>query len=312
MPDYQFYYQVLQDRIESTERRLVESGRPWTKELRAEVDKAIENTIYDTQEEFHRYYKARDEKYMALAEEQVNRLTSANGQINPQFLKIFSESEEKFYIEDQADLQLLLTAGDKNLVTDLNNEIDDDEIDDDEIDDDPTLQTKRTPTKKPKTNKEKFVTTYEERNEEEDDPITGKLYKGYNDMNLYRRESDESPSAGVDRIMAHFKARQREQVHKQKITSERDEYEAFFSYIESNKHTNKSFEHSAQPVEEQHEQIQNFSLDEVELPTNELLESGKTPHEDGRGSEHVENKKIRDKIKNMKSEQKQRKKKGKR
>ncbi len=45
-----------------------ESGRPFTLQYREDTDKLIEEVVYTTQEEFHAYYKARDERYFGLIE----------------------------------------------------------------------------------------------------------------------------------------------------------------------------------------------------------------------------------------------------
>lgn len=44
------------------------SGIKWSAEYRKLTDKLIEEVTYTTQEEFHAYYKARDERYFAVIE----------------------------------------------------------------------------------------------------------------------------------------------------------------------------------------------------------------------------------------------------
>jgi hypothetical protein len=82
-PDYQFYHSVMQYRIEKVEHeyvlfiewkirrclsfRILEK-RKFNKNTTQLVDKAIEDVVNKTKEEFYHYYKARDERYMALIE----------------------------------------------------------------------------------------------------------------------------------------------------------------------------------------------------------------------------------------------------
>lgn len=47
---------------------MLNSGRKWGKQYRKDTDKLIEEVIYTTEEEFHAYYKARDERYFGLIE----------------------------------------------------------------------------------------------------------------------------------------------------------------------------------------------------------------------------------------------------
>jgi len=200
LPDFQYYHKVLQNRISLLEQRYLKSDKPWNKFYLESVDKEIEKVIYETQEEFHRYYKKRDEWYISLAQEQAKLSGSNGGLIDPQSLKIISEKEEKLYLKDQEQLKLLA-----NDLPDIVDEIDDDEIDDDEIDENKIKIKKDTAKSKQSKNLGK-----ESIQQPKEDPITGKLYKGYEDIGLYRTETDNSSYAGYDRIMAHLKARYRE------------------------------------------------------------------------------------------------------
>jgi len=168
-------------------------------------------------------------------QEQLTQIQSQKGNIDPNFIKIISESQEKLEAQNSEETKLLLSRIPSNIEqSHHSNNDEEEEIDDDEIDDQkPNSQQKsnlNNSTDNNSTDNNTDNNNIDNKNTKEEivlDPYpeedSNELYKKYEDINLYRTELDDSPFAGVDRISAHFKARERE--HSRKNPSKKKVYQ---------------------------------------------------------------------------------------
>lgn len=134
-PDYQFYHSVMQYRIEKVEQEILEKKK-FNKYTTQMVDKAIEEVVNKTKEEFYHYYKARDERYMALIEERLERLEAGDKEWQSDAVQYLLEGDTPIQDAEEDELKLL-TEG-----SGLNNPwvgADDDEPDTDEIEEPSTV-----------------------------------------------------------------------------------------------------------------------------------------------------------------------------
>jgi hypothetical protein len=230
-PDWQFYHTVLQQRIELVEQEIMEK-RKYNKETMKIVDRAIDDVINKTKEDFYHYYKARDERYMALIEERLESLPAGDKEWESESIQYLLDGDTKIQDEEENEIRLL-TEG-----TGVGNpflELEDDEPDTDEIvdevdDDNSTWNKKIQKIEEDVKNKTRFNTSYDPLNQK-GDPLKGPLYTNYENLGIYKKELPDSPFAPVDRIMAHFQARNREQINTKVQLSEQEEMKKFMEFL---------------------------------------------------------------------------------
>lgn len=109
----------------------------------------------------------------------------------------------------------------------------------------------------------------------------GRVYPAYEQLKPYRQEGDQSAYSGLDRVMAHLRARERskwkerkgkEQVRREEV--DEDDVRAFMSFLQKDSLAASAFERHVR----ESEQLADFSLADVELPGGE----------GGKGSEEAE------------------------
>jgi len=138
--------------------------------------------------------------------------------------------------------------------------------------------------------------------EEEQLGLEAPLYKDYEKINLYRDERQDSPFAGVDRIKAHFTARDRERVNRMKQGDQpgdpNEEMIAFFQYLEKDpgaKRVWDRFRETDHSDKDHVDMVKNLPLPEK---MGDILAVGKEiVKEQGGGSEYDENMKLLENLK---------------
>jgi len=266
-PDWQFYHTVLQQRIEMVEQEILEK-RKFNKETMKIVDKAIDDVINKTKEDFYQYYKARDERYMALIEERLESLPSGDKEWESDSVKYLLDGDIRIQEEEENEIKLL-TEG-----TGIGNpflDFDDDEPDTDQIvdevdDDDSKWNQDIKKIEEDVKKKSSFNASYDPLNQK--DPMKGPLYTNYENLGIYKKELPDSPFAPVDRIMAHFQARHREQLNTKVQLSEQEEMKKFMEFLGQDDEARDEF----MKLSEEHKSIGPEDFSDLIIPETGRLE----------------------------------------
>jgi hypothetical protein len=266
-PDWQFYHSVLQQRIEIVEQEILEK-RKFNKETMKIVDRAIDDVINKTKEDFFHYYKARDERYMALIEERLASLPPGDKEWESDSVKYLLNGDTNIQDEEENEIKLL-TEG-----TGVGNpflELDDDEPDTDEIPDEVDTDNSQwnqdlKKIEEEQKRKSRFTNNYDPLNQK--DPLKGPLYTNYENLGIYKKELPDSPFAPVDRIMAHFQARHREQLNSKVQLGEQEEMKKFMEFLGKDDEARDEF----MKLSEEHKNLAPDEFNDLIIPEAGRLE----------------------------------------
>jgi hypothetical protein len=266
-PDWQFYHSVMQQRIEIVEQEILEK-RKFNKETMKIVDRAIDDVINKTKEDFYHYYKARDERYMTLIEERLASLPPGDKEWESDSIKFLLDGDSNIQNEEENEIRLL-TEG-----TGVGNpflEADDHEPDTDEIPDEVDTDKSQwnedlKKIEEDQRRKARFTNNYDPYNQK--DPINGPLYTNYENLGIYKKELPDSPYAPVDRIMAHFQARHREQLNSKVQLGEQEEMKKFIEFLGKDNEAKDEF----MKLTEEHKTLRPEEFDDLIIPEAGRLE----------------------------------------
>lgn len=293
-PDWQFYHTVLQQRIELVEQEILEK-RKYNKETMKIVDKEIDKVINQTKEDFFHYYKARDERYMALIEQRLESLPPGDKEWESESIQYLLDGDTKIQDEEENEIKLL-TEG-----TDIGNpfiELDDDEPDTDDIpdeDDDDSAWGQEIKKIEDDVKKRRFSSSYDPLGQK--DPMKGPLYTNYENLGIYKKELPDSPYAPVDRIMAHFQARQREELNTKTKLGEQEEMKKFMEFLEQDEEARDEF----MKLSDEHKKFDANEFEDMIIPEAGRLEEFDKKmlamqKKEGFSGDTIKNKKLYEKV----------------